>query len=529
MIIQYMVIFTAIAVCRSYHELSGTAKGQVEAGLKAAAQTVTYGPMLCVLFIACRMRVEFLSDGKGQPQMWVQHCMYGVTFAVLGSTLMVLLLPLVTGAPVKLKEGTCDLEKPDAEQASSPALLYGLSAVRYLILLGLYGGLVGVIVGICTYLPPGETDLAKLPAPAPAVMCTMIIAVLFFLTQIVIAGCRSYTEFTGKETGQVVGVMNAAGATVEFGPMLAILFLAARMRALQHDGQPQLWAQRCMFASTGALSLTTLLAVSVPLALGGAMKINEKTKEATFEVKNPTLGLTLVAARFASMFCFYGGAVAVAVSIFTFEAPAGPEHTLPVSPTVQCVMNLTVQFFFVYLVLIVMSTIQELSGGSYPLESHRAYAAVQAAKTTVAFAPMLSILFVTTRMYALMITDKKGAPQAWVQDGMFMSTWALLISFVVCLATGAVMDVEVDEDGNVTNKFSNQYAGIAMTVVRYASMLLLYGGIVTVIVGLFKMTPETANGRGSVPFLSDAVNSTPVGNPPPGPASPYLWWWLLLW
>jgi len=520
MICQYMLVFTALAVCRSYHEFSGTPKGSAEAGLRAAAQTVTYGPMLCVLFIACRMRVEFLSDGKGQPQMWVQNCMYGVTFAVLGSTLAVLLVPLVTGKPVALKAGSSDMEKPDeVEEGGSKATFYALSAVRYLILLGLYGGLAGVIVGICTYLPPGETDLLKLPAPAPAVMCTMILAVLFFVTQLVIAGCRTYTEFTGTQMGQVVDVMNAAAATVEFGPMLAVLFLSARMRALQHDGQPQLWAQHCMYASTGALGVTTILAVVVPLALGGKMHINEKTNERTFEVENPTLGMALVAVRYISMLCFYGGAVAVAVSIFKFEAPAGPEHTLPVSPTVQCVVNLTVQFFFVYLMVIIMATVSELSGGKYPLENHRFYAALQAAKTTVAFCPMLSILFVTTRMYALLITDKKGAPQAWVQDGMFMATWALLISFVFCLATGCVMDVTTDEDGNVTNKFSNQYVGIGMTVVRYLAMLLLYGGIVTVIVGLFKMTPENANGRGSVPFVSDAINSTPVGNPPPGATS----------
>merc|ERR1719265_264106 len=30
------------------------------------------------------------------------------------------------------------------------------------------------------------------------------------------------------------------------------------------------------------------------------------------------------------------------------------------------------------------------------------------------------------------------------------------------------------------------------------------------------MTPETANGRGSVPLVSDAVRATPVGAPPPG-------------
>merc|ERR1719321_710253 len=166
----------------------------------------------------------------------------------------------------------------------------------------------------------------------------------------------------------------------------------------------------------------------------------------------------------------------------------------------------------------VMLTISELSGGKLRLEEYRIFAAIQAAQATLAFAPMLSILFVTTRMYALLITNKKGAPQAWVQDGMYMATWSLLISFLMCLATGLVMDeVHTDEDGNIVNKFTNTYVAMFVTLVRYLSMLLLYGGIVMVIVGLFVMTPETANGQGSVPVVSEAVNSTPVGNAPPGP------------
>lgn len=101
---------------------------------------------------------------------------------------------------------------------------------------------------------------------------------------------------------------------------------------------------------------------------------------------------------------------------------------------------------------------------------------------------------------------------------MYMATWSLMISFLMCLATGLVMErVETDEDGNVTNKFSNQYVGISVTAVRYLAMLLLYGGMTMVIVGLFTMTPENANGRGAVPFVTDAVSATPVGNPPPGP------------
>jgi len=76
-------------------------------------------------------------------------------------------------------------------------------------------------------------------------------------------------------------------------------------------------------------------------------------------------------------------------------------------------------------------------------------------------------------------------------------------------------DVKTDEDGNVINKFSSPAAGFGMNFIRYASMILLYGGIATVIYGLFVMTPETANGRGSIPV----VGATPLGGSPPGPGA----------
>lgn len=526
MVCQYMIIYTALAVCRTYHEFSETAKGSVEAGLKAASQTLTYAPMLCVLFIACRMRVEFLSGGKDEPQIWVQNCMYALTFSVLATTLMVLFVPCAIGKPLPLKEGTCDLEQPQRDlEGRDMVTFWALTIVRYAILLGLYGGLIGVVVGIHIYLPPGATDVKKIPPPAPAVQCTMILAVVFFAIQLVIAFCRSYTEFTGKEFPRLAGVIHGAANTAEFAPMLSIVFLAARMRALQHDGQPQKWAQDCMYVATFAMCATTFLAICVPLVLGGQATLDQKggrdvQPEANNEANpNVKLGYCLLATRFVCMLAFYGGVVAVIVSILVFEAPAGPEATAPVSPTVQCVINLASQFFFVYTVLIVCHTVSEVSGGRIPLDRYKFYSAIDQTKATLAFAPMLSILFVTTRMYALLITDKKGAPQAWVQDGMFMATWSLLISFLSCLITAFVMDeVTTDEDGNIINKFTNKWVAIAMTILRYFTMLLLYGGVATVIVGLFVMTPETANGRGSIPLLSDAINATPIGKPPPGPS-----------
>jgi len=381
-------------------------------------------------------------------------------------------------------------------------MFYALTFARYIILLGIHGGLVAIIVGIHMYLPPGETDVSKLPPPAPAVMCTMILSVVFFITQLAIAACRTCEEckFSFLEFPRIIGVLHTAAAAVEFAPMLAILFLAARMQALQNDGQPQAWAQNCMFISTGSMCVHTLLAVLVPLLMGGHMEVNSQTRETTFVEPCPTLGYAFIALRFTCMVGFYAGALGVICSIHVFQAPSGP--TIRMAPAVQCVMNLTCQFFFIYFMLFVMLTVSEFHGGKFPLETYGIYAGLEAAKATVAFAPMLSILFVTTRMYALLITDNRGAPQAWAQDGMFMATSAIFVSCMACLCTSLVMDkVETDDDGNIVNKFSNKYVAIVMTSLRYLTMILLYGGILTVIVGIFVMTPETAVGRAT---LADA-------------------------
>eukprot|EP00929_Paragymnodinium_shiwhaense_P093192 TRINITY_DN5331_c0_g1_i6.p1 TRINITY_DN5331_c0_g1~~TRINITY_DN5331_c0_g1_i6.p1 ORF type:complete len:604 (-),score=102.99 TRINITY_DN5331_c0_g1_i6:133-1944(-) len=533
--VQYVLIFTSLALVRTYAEVMEIPKGIAEHSLKVAGNTVSYSPMLCVLFIACRMRVTFLTDGQQEPPAWVGSCMKAATFALVGQSILVLVVPFVSGAmlpfasaPSKQEseemvddDDEADDDEPLTARASSPCFLRFM-VFRYAIMALLYGGIAGVIIGTLSYLPPGVTDYTTLPSPAPAVACSMWLAVLFFTMELVVIGAETYSSCTGKPTSRLTGVMNAAINTTAFAPMMAILFLAARMRALQHDSQPQAWAQDAMFSSTGALVMTTFLAILVPVALHGKATTDPVTKETTYDVPSAYLysGYALVAVRYLALLGFYGGTGVVAYSIFTFESPRGAEHTVPVSPTVKCVVLLCAQYFLIYFALNVMHTITQVSRGAYKMEQYRIYSGMEKARASVAFAPMLAVLFVSTRSYALFLTNNKGAPQAWAQDGMYMSTWALLISFVICLTTSFVMDeVKTDEDGNVINKFSNWYAGVAMSAARYVSMLLLYGGMFTVAFGLITMTKETANGRGSIPVVTDAVNSTPIGSPPSVPGS----------
>merc|ERR1719453_998076 len=216
------------------------------------------------------------------------------------------------------------------------------------------------------------------------------------------------------------------------------------------------------------------------------------------------------------MVSIYLGVSAVIWSVFAIEHPKGKQYTPPISVTMQCVINLTVQFFIVYTIIWVALTVKELTGW----ELHFITNAMENAKGTIAFCPMLSILFVATRMRALQLTNWRGAPQGWAQDGMYMATWAILIQFLMVLLIpictlvmeGKATHPELDDDGNVKWNPSGKIALVVVQIIRWLGFILLYVGTITVMVGVYTMTPETANGRGSVPLVGD----TPFGQEPIG-------------
>merc|ERR1719421_803408 len=166
----------------------------------------------------------------------------------------------------------------------------------------------------------------------------------------------------------------------------------------------------------------------------------------------------------------------------------------------QCVINLTCQFFTVYLLLWLFITLKEWTNNQ--IEFPRLHASVDAARATVQFCPMLAVLFVGTRMRALQLSNNRGAPQGWTQDGMYMATWAILLQFLMVLLIpvctyvmeGKAHHPELDEDGNVKWNPSGKIALIVVQVIRWIGFVLLYAGTVTVMIGICTMTPENANG-----------------------------------
>merc|ERR1719428_1882763 len=417
---------------------------------------------------------------------------------------------------VDLKTG--DIAKD--EKPFSNAIVAGcFTALKFLIMLGLYAGALVVVYGIINFEPPkGIWPGDVIPPVSPAVQCVMILSCQYFVIYGLIQVCKSVEEwlsFKNKFLTVLKEASSTATLSMNFAPMLAVLFIGARMRALQMDpvsGAPQRWAQNCFFMCTYALLAQTCLCIAIPVVLGGKAKKGKVEGDMEYEVKNVVPGIVMTVIRFCITFCIYVGFACVIYSIFTIEHPQGPQYTPPISVTMQCVINLTVQFFTVYLLLWIAQTAKDFLKWELPKVTQL----MENAKGTIGFCPMLAILFVGTRMRALLITNNRGAPQGWVQDGMYMATWAVLIQFLMVLIIGIASagKVPCDEDGTPEWKPSNAILVWVAFGLKWLTFLFLYGGIITVIVGVYTMTPETANGRGAVPLVGDGkVPGTEVGVP----------------
>merc|ERR1719161_2883146 len=138
------------------------------------------------------------------------------------------------------------------------------------------------------------------------------------------------------------------------------------------NGSPQKWAQNCFYMCTYALLAQTCFSVAVPLVMQGQVKVGKVEGDMEYEVENKALGAILAIGRYIMMICLYIGAGCVVYSIFTIHHPKGPEYPIPISPTMQCVINITFQEFTGFEWALLTQTMENCKG-------------------VVMFCPMLSI------------------------------------------------------------------------------------------------------------------------------------------
>merc|ERR1719161_3042641 len=165
--------------------------------METAATTVTYAPMLSVLFLGVRMRAIQLSQGQTEkyqlPQPWVQQAMYTCTYAVLAQVILVLIMPVFTGEWDVKCDADGNLDTKDMQVGGIMGTV--ISVVRYIVMAALYGGFAVICYGAFVMKGPKEIwGEEGAPPVSPAVACTMNLTTQFFLVYLGVALIKTTIE-----------------------------------------------------------------------------------------------------------------------------------------------------------------------------------------------------------------------------------------------------------------------------------------------------------------------------------------------
>ena len=182
-----------------------------------------------------------------------------------------------------------------------------LPANRYPFMLGIYGGFTTVIVGTFMMERLKEIWDGKTLPEAPAVLGTIILTTVLFPAYLIVALCKTAVELSGRSLfiTKLEGTLILARYTVNFAPMLAILFIAARMRALQIDpkhGNPQRWALLCFFMCTGSVVLQTILVIMMPFCVDCECKEGATEGDVVFAMEHKGAAMCFTGIR--QLWCF---------------------------------------------------------------------------------------------------------------------------------------------------------------------------------------------------------------------------------
>lgn len=518
--VLYFSAYFAIILARSYGTLVGrthqsTVRIRGRLSLSQSTETgmtdaLVLAPMLCILMIGARMRAMQLDPAHGHPQRWAMSAMYIATWAFVVQFLTRCITPCVEGI---------------SEDSNGCAVIYLLNCVWVCAIALLYCGFAAVVISVFLIeAPHGET-----PPVSPAMQCVTILTTVYFLIYLCMGivrsfqQCKAWANNAEYRPHTVEKYLEHASTALQFAPMLCILAVGTRLRALQMGREPEPWAQGAMFGATWAIVLQTMLLILVPCLIPGEnLDVQQDTKGLDWSKQpHPTLkglAIFLSCLWWASVLCLYVCIATILVSVFSMEpdpthlfkadvkdrplsllAQSHRLHRLeapPVSTAMRCVTVLTLLYFGVFLVILVLRAIKAQS------LQRRLEVFVDLSKQALAFVPMLCVMMIALRLRAVQLGSHD--PQVFAQHTMWVATSMIVIQvvcapFMVLLAKNEADEEDGDEEGQ--SGIWRKFAVIGLLVLRYAAALGLYIAMAVLIFALFAMESHPAETVSMVPDL----------------------------
>eukprot|EP00927_Polykrikos_kofoidii_P039222 TRINITY_DN33651_c0_g1_i1.p1 TRINITY_DN33651_c0_g1~~TRINITY_DN33651_c0_g1_i1.p1 ORF type:complete len:975 (+),score=145.55 TRINITY_DN33651_c0_g1_i1:181-2925(+) len=511
-----VVMYVALAVARNADEMAGCVLPSVVTDmLGAAARSIYYPPILACIFVACRLHVLANTNGLGEPQAWVKVAMAISTCAMVLQYVCVICLSLVivpseVGPFSEQVGGHFDVHpRITRTQLKHDYLRPLFIALQAFVMSGIYGGAAVVIYGMFVFDDgsPGGTE-----EPSPSLTATAVLASIYISNRVFVwsGGIRHTTICTKKLFKLAMGpswnrksgelsraesdkdetrwsqVAVSMAFSAQKAPLLALLFMTARLRAMECDpwnGKPPWWVREVFGYITISLFIETIIAGMI-----GYYGQEEEGYYHTivYRCQSRVLHVLLHIANGLTGFWTW----LVIGSIFAMDTPASvPSKPFP--PSLCCILFLTVMYLLVhgshYLILL----LKHVFDSPWPLIEQT----VIAAQASVHFTPVLGVLFLAVRMRAVQVTNHQGGPQNWAQDAMYLCCFACLVQAACCIALPSLTGhkSQFDEGGNATYDLGPLTGAYVVTTIKYfvlASLVITAG---VVFYSVFDISPDTAN------------------------------------
>jgi hypothetical protein len=268
----------------------------------AAAMTMRRASMIAIIFLMDRLRVMKVVGWDGSRLPWVCGVFIVTTVAFL---LEVAVSALIGAHGVH-------------ETGYYGSHIYS-GCPRFQVARYICNGVSNVGVLICVYVISIHKDPTQQEAALPtAVLCVFILAGLFFVMHGVHSLAFFLKDVVGWDHRKFQETTIAACVSVRFCPMACILFIAARLRALQitdRGGSPQTWAQTAMYVIAFAVVIQAFCCLALPLFTGMSTEC-DADGNAVYDFK-PLFGAYLVTGvKYFALLGILTGIVAVCISIY---------------------------------------------------------------------------------------------------------------------------------------------------------------------------------------------------------------------
>eukprot|EP00933_Yihiella_yeosuensis_P001769 TRINITY_DN10294_c1_g2_i1.p1 TRINITY_DN10294_c1_g2~~TRINITY_DN10294_c1_g2_i1.p1 ORF type:complete len:587 (+),score=124.46 TRINITY_DN10294_c1_g2_i1:104-1762(+) len=275
---------------------------------------------------------------------------------------------------------------------------------------------------------------------APALRCVMLMTILFFTVFLTVVCLRLATTvpvLLGYATRRAEASKDSWEATLvkasealSMAPILGILMLASRLRAIQvadevskAAAKPPAWAQNCMYGATAAFVLR-FLAETVLFAIRRKVASDNLVSQGFCAIRIASLAALLICCS------------SITYSVFSMKNLYGPTEEL--GPMMSCTMALTITYLAESLLreaLLSLSSKKERSrweqaayGSAGPFQARRVHerqgAQDQLSGLSLQFPPMICVLLLAISMRAVQLNLKM---EAWSAISMYITSLAVII------------------------------------------------------------------------------------------------------